>query len=69
MTDQDSHVLPNDRVVEAAELGNLASVLGLLDRRRNLPEQQATRHVLDGELETHDPDGVAVLVFVQLEQL
>jgi hypothetical protein len=25
--------------------------------------------VLDGELETHDPDGVAVLVFVQLEQL
>jgi hypothetical protein len=72
VADQDSHVLPDDRVVEATELGNLASVLGLLDRRRNLPERQATRHVLDGELEAHDPlnaDGVAVLVLIQLEQL
>ncbi len=67
VVDQDSHVLSDDCVVEAAELGNLAGVLGLFDRRRNLPEWQATRHVLDGELEVHDPlnaDGVAVLVFV-----
>ncbi len=72
MTDEDSHVLPNDRVVEAAKFGNLAGVLSLLDRRRNLSERQATRHVLDGELGAHDPlnaDSVAVLVFVQLEQL
>jgi len=72
VADQDSHVLPNDRVVEAVELGNLAGVLGLLDRHRNLPERQATRHVLDGELEAHDPlnaDSVAILVLIQLEQL
>jgi len=35
---QDSHILPDNRVVEAVELGNLAGVLGLLDRRRDLPE-------------------------------
>jgi hypothetical protein len=72
VTDQDSHILPDDRVVEAAELGNLAGVLGLLDRRCDLLERQATRHMLDGELEAHDPfnaNSVAVLVLVQLEQL
>jgi hypothetical protein len=72
VANQDSHVLPDDRVVEAVELRNLAGVLGLLNRRRNLSERQATRHMLDGELEAHDPlnvDGVVVLVFVQLEQL
>jgi hypothetical protein len=64
--------LRNDRVVEVAELGNLASVLGLLELRRDLPKRQATRHVLDGELEAHDPlnaNSVAVFVLVQLEQL
>ncbi len=39
VTNQDSHVLPDDRVVEAIELGNLGGVLSLLDRRRNLPER------------------------------
>ncbi len=70
--DQDSHILPDNRVVEVTELGNLAGVLGLLDRRRNLPERQATRHMLDGELEAHDSfdvNSVAVVVLVQLEQL
>ncbi|CAK9252537.1 unnamed protein product, partial [Sphagnum jensenii] len=72
VANQDLHVLLDDRVVEAAELGNLVGVLGLFDRHRNLPERQATRHVLDGELEAHDPlnvDNVVVLVLVQLEQL
>jgi hypothetical protein len=64
---QDSHVLPNDRVVEAAELGNLSGVLGLLDHCCDLPKRQATRHVLDGELEAHDflnVNGVIVVVLV-----
>ncbi len=63
--DQDSHILFDNRVVEAAELGNLVGVLGLLDRRRDLPERQVTRHVLDGELEAHDSlDVNSVLVVV-----
>jgi hypothetical protein len=40
--DQDSHVLLDNHIVEAAKLGHLAGVLGLLDRRRDLPERQAT---------------------------
>ncbi len=69
---QDSHILPDNRVIEAAELGNLAGVLSLFDRHHDLPERQATRHVLDGELEAHDSldvNSVAVVVLVQLEQL
>ncbi len=64
--------MPDDRVVEAAKLGNFEGVLGLLDHRRDLQKQQATRHVLDGELEAHDSlnvNGVTVVVLVQLEQL
>jgi hypothetical protein len=67
MGDQDSHVLLDGCVVEVAELGNLAGVLGLLDRCRDLSEQQATRHMLDGELEAHNSvnvNGVAVVVLV-----
>ncbi len=39
VVDHDSHVLPDDRVVEAAELGNLAGVIGQLDRPHDLPKR------------------------------
>ncbi len=44
--DQDAHVLANDQIVHASQLGRFGAVLGMLDRNRHLPERHANRNVV-----------------------
>ncbi len=61
------NVLANDGVIDAAQLGQVATLLGMLHRGRDLTERHSRRDMVHGQLVSHhalDGDDIFVLVNV-----
>ncbi len=66
--DANTNVLVDDGVVDAAQLGQAAALLGMLHRGRHLVERHSCRDMVHGQLISHralDGDDILVLLDVR----
>ncbi len=66
--DANANILADDAIVDAAQLGQATTLLGMLHRDRHLAKQHSRRDMVRGQLVSHrafDGDDILVLLDVR----